>query len=140
MANKELLDALNQDRADELAAIIQYLRHHYLVEGLESPEISSMFKSTAISEMKHAEALAERIAYLGGDPVTQPSKVKAGGDLKGMIKDDLDSENDAIKNYKAHIELAQKAGDVTTRRLLEKLLGDEEGHANDWENVLGVKK
>ena len=140
MSKKKLIDALNADRADELAAILQYLGHHYLGEGMESPEIVELFKSTAVAEMKHAEALAERIAYLGGDPTTKPSAVKKGGSLKKMIQDDLAAENTAIRNYKAHVKLADSLGDSTTRRLLEGILSDEEGHANDWESVLAIRK
>lgn len=66
--NQKIIDALNVDRADELAAIIQYMGHHYEGEGMESPAILELFKSTATDEMKHAEMLAERIAYLGGTP------------------------------------------------------------------------
>lgn len=140
MSNKKLIDALNADRADELAAIIQYLGHHYVGEGMESPEIVPLFKSTAIDEMKHAEALAERIAYLGGEPTTKPSEVKTGGTLKKMIQDDLAAENTAIANYKAHIKLADSLGDPTTRVLLEGILSDEEGHADTWETTLAIRK
>ena len=85
MKNQKIIDALNKDRADELGAIIQYMGHHYTADGMESPAIVGIFKTTAIDEMKHAEMLAERIVYLGGDPVNKPSDIKKGGDLKKMI-------------------------------------------------------
>ncbi|MDH4227369.1 MAG: ferritin-like domain-containing protein [Deltaproteobacteria bacterium] len=134
--NKEIIDALNLDRAFELGAIIQYMGHHYEGSGMESPAIAEIFKKTAIDEMKHAEMLAERIAYLGGVPVQKPTPSKRGGSLKDMIKDDLEAENEAIERYKKHIELCVKHGDVTTRCMLEAILEDEEGHADEWETVL----
>ena len=140
MANEKIIEALNQDRADELGAIIQYMEHHYMAEGLESPAVMEIFKSTAVDEMKHAEALGERINYLGGVPTKQPSEIKMGGDLRKMIQDDLDGENRAISNYKAHIKIAAEEGDPTTRLLLEGILSDEEGHADTWETTLGIKK
>ena len=140
MTTQTLIEALNQDRADELGAIIQYLGHHYTAEGLESPEIIDLFKSTAIDEMKHAEKLAERIVYLGGEPTTKPSRIKRGGTLKKMIQDDLAAENGAIANYKAHINLAANEGDPTTRLMLEGILSDEEGHADTWETILAIRK
>jgi len=140
MSKEKIVEALNQDRADELAAIIQYMKHHYEAEGLESPEIIEIFKQTAKAEMKHAEALGERITYLGGTPTSLPSKIKQGGDLKKMIRDDLAAENRAIANYKAHIKLCAEAGDYTTRLMLENILSDEEGHADTWETTLGIKK
>lgn len=140
MKNQKIVDALNKDRADELGAIIQYMGHHYTADGMESPAVVGIFKATAIDEMKHAEMLAERISYLGGEPVTKPSDIKKGGDLKKMIQDDLASENGAIKQYKEHIKLCADEDDITTRRMLEGILADEEKHADTWETILGVKK
>jgi len=136
---KKIVEALNQDRADELAAIVQYLGHHYTAQGLESVAVVGMFKSISIDEMKHAEALGERIAYLGGQPTTEPSKIVTGGDVKKMLKDDLASEQKAIRNYTAHIKLCDQAGDVTTRRMLEGILADEEGHADQFLSALGQR-
>ena len=137
---KKIADALNEDRAYELAAIMQYMGHHYEVEGLESPAIMDIFKKTAMDEMKHAEALAERIVYLGGAPVQKPAMVKRGGEMKGMIKDDLDAEYGAIERYKRHIKLCADLGDSTTRHMLEDILTQEEGHADTWEATLGIRK
>ena len=140
MDKKKIIDALNKDRADELGAIIQYMGHHYTAEGMESPAIIEIFKQTAIDEMKHAEMLAERIVYLGGEPVNKPSDTKKGGDLKKMIQDDLANENGAIKQYREHIKLCIEQDDPTTRLMLENILSDEEGHADKWETILGIKK
>ena len=138
--SQKIIDALNKDREDELSAIIQYMKHHYEGEGLESPEILEIFKETALDEMKHAEKLGERIVYLGGIPSKKPSPIVEGGDLKKMIQDDLAKENMAIKQYKEHIKLAADEGDPTTRLMLEEILSDEEGHADNWETVLGIRK
>jgi bacterioferritin len=72
--NKKIIDLLNVDRAYELAAIIQYLGHHYEVAGMESPSLQDIFKETSIDEMKHAEELAERIVFLGGIPTQKPTR------------------------------------------------------------------
>ena len=140
MAKKKVIDALNKNRADELMAILQYMGHHYEAEGMESPAIMDLFKKSAMDEMKHAEKLAERIIYLGGTPTYQPSPMKKGGDLKQMVRDDLEAENRAIASYKEHIKLCADEADYTSRRMLEGILTDEEDHANNWETVLGVKK
>ncbi len=139
MAKEKLIEALNRDRADELAAIMQYMGHHYEAEGVESPAIIEQFKSISKDEMKHAEALAERIVYLGGIPTQKPSEIKRGGNLKKMIQDDLNAEYGAIKHYKEHVKLADELADPTTRLMLEQILSDEEGHADTWETTLGIK-
>ena len=138
--SKKIIDALNEDRGYELAAIMQYMGHHYEAEGIESPAVIEIFKKTSIDEMKHAEALAERIVYLGGTPVQKPTAIAKGGDLKKMMKDDLAAENGAIKRYKEHIKLCAHEGDPTTRLMLEQILSEEEGHADTWETTLGIRK
>lgn len=139
MAKEKLIEALNSARADELAAIIQYMGHHYEAEGMESPEIIDQFKSSALDEMRHAEMLGERIAYLGGEPTKKPSEIKKGGNLKKMVQDDLNTEYGAIQKYKRYIKLADDLGDTTTRLMLEQILTDEEKHADRWETDLGIK-
>jgi len=127
--SKKIIDVLNEDRAYELAAIIQYMGHHYEAEGLESPAVIEIFKKTSIDEMKH-----------GGTPVQKPTEIVRGGDLTKMIKDDLAAENGAIKRYKDHIKLCEQESDPTTRLMLEQILSDEEGHADTWETTLGIRK
>lgn len=136
---KKIVDALNIDRAFELAAILQYMGHHYEVEGVESPAIMDIFKKNAMDEMKHAEKIGERIVYLGGVPTNKPANVKRGGDIKAMVSDDLTAENEAIERYRTHIKLSADLGDSTTRLMLEEILSQEEDHADTWETVLGRK-
>lgn len=139
-SRKKIVEALNIDRSFELAAIIQYMGHHYEVDGVESPAVSDIFKKTAMDEMKHAEALGERIVYLGGIPMQKPANIKRGGKLKDMVKDDLAAENDAIERYRAHIKLCAELGDSTTRLMLEEILAVEEAHSDEWETVLGMTR
>ncbi|MBE7415754.1 MAG: ferritin-like domain-containing protein [Deltaproteobacteria bacterium] len=136
-ARKKIIDMLNEDRAQELTAIIQYMGHHYEGEGIESPAILELFKKTAMDEMRHAESLAERIVYLGGVPVYKPGPVQRGGDLRTMLKADLGLEDDAIERYRGHIKVCAELGDTTTRLMLEKILSEEEGHADAFETALG---
>jgi len=133
----ELLRALNEALSEELASIIQYMYHHVMGQGMASPAVLAMFKAHAMDEMGHAYAIAERIDLLGGEPATTVAAIKSGGDLKRMLQDDLDGEYRAIEMYGRYIKLAAKDDDPVTRRLLEEILATEEGHANEWEAVLG---
>ncbi|MBI2303293.1 MAG: ferritin [Chloroflexi bacterium] len=137
LGKKEMVDALNQALADELAAIVQYMWHHVMARGMNSPAISQQFQAAAKDEMKHAESLSERIDYLGGIPTAQPADIKVGGDLRRMLTDNLETEKRAIANYKSRIQMAREADDPVTRLLLETILTDEERHAYDWETALG---
>lgn len=137
-ASEEMLATLNDLRARELAVCIQYMRHHYLVTGPESFGAEEEFKSVAIEEMKHAEALAERIDFLGGNPTTKPWDISADETtLEQMARIDLGAEEEAIRLYSEAIQQASREGDVTTRRLLEDILGQEEEHAKSFQQMLG---
>jgi len=139
MAKEKLIEVLNQDLALELSAITQYMWHHVMAQGIESPEIKKIFKDISIVEMKHAEAFAERITYLGGTPITKPAEIKMGGDIRKMMQDDLAGERMAIKQYKSHIRLAEELDDPVTRQLLLDIVKDEEEHDDIWSAILGIK-
>lgn len=135
---KTLVDTLNDLRSRELAVIAQYMRHHYVMTGAEASALAGEFKEIAIAEMKHAEALAERIDFLGGEPTLKPANIKKGGaTLADAAALDLASEEEAVGLYKAAIKEADAAADVTTRKLLEDILGDEEGHLDEFQTMLG---
>lgn len=133
---QKIIKALNFDIGLEIGAIIQYVMHEVMAEGMESPAIMEKFESISRDEMKHLERFAERVNYLGGVPNTKPAPIKVGGALKKMMQDDLDGEYMAIKTYKEHVKMCAGIGDTTTRLMLEEILTDEEGHADTWETIL----
>jgi bacterioferritin len=133
---EKIIKALNIDIGLEIGAIIQYIMHEVMGEGMESPAITEKFESISKDEMKHLEKLADRVNYLGGVPNTKPAPIKMGGALKKMVQDDLDGEYTAIKTYKGQIKMCDEIGDTTTRLMLEEILTDEEDHADTWETVL----
>ena len=64
MASKKLLEMLNKAIAMELQVSIQYMWQHVLATGVDSVAVADVFKDFAITEMKHAEAIAERMRVL----------------------------------------------------------------------------
>jgi bacterioferritin len=136
MASKEMLDMLNKAIARELQVAVQYMWQHVMWTGVKAFAIKDELKSIAITEMKHAEEIAERLAYLGGTPTTKPEQIFIGENLKEMIKRDQADEEGAIKLYKEIIEIAKKQGDDVTRRTLEEILADEEGHHDTFTGLL----
>jgi bacterioferritin len=95
--------------------------HH--VTGIKGAVVEGIFKEIAITEMKHAEEIAERLSYLGGAPTVKPDNVFVGSDLEEMLRLDEGAEEEAITLYKQTIKVASDEGDTTTRRLFEKILG-----------------
>jgi len=136
MVSRKLLELLNKGVAKELQVSIQYMWQHVQVTGIEGVLVRHIFKEIAISEMKHAEELAERISSLNGIPTEKPEPIFVGGSLIEMLKQDQQNEEDAIRLYKSTIQVAELEGDVTTRGLLEKILSDEETHVDIFGKML----
>lgn len=132
----EFLELLNKAIARELGVSVQYMWHHVMAMGMESPEIKDVFKEIAIVEMKHAEEIAERLFYLGGIPTTKPTPIKVGGSLKEMVEADLEAENEAIEMYTKIIDMASEREDSTTRLLFEEILTAEEEHKHTFSILL----
>ena len=137
MASERLKELLNQAIARELQVSIQYMWQHVLAKGLCSPAVRDIFKKIAVTEMKHAEAIAERLDYLGGKPTTQPAPITVGETLEEMIRIDLKAEEEAIALYRRIIEQAVFENDYVTEDLFRSILADEEEHHNEFQSLLG---
>ena len=136
MASEKLLNMLNDAIARELQVSIQYMWQHVVAVGVHSPPVRDLLKEFAITEMKHAEAIAEQLDYLGGSPTTKPAAITVGDSLKEMLELDLKAEEDAIALYKDIIQTATSEGDLTTRKLFMSILADEEEHHNEFGALL----
>lgn len=138
MATKEdVINALNTALSEEIAAVIQYMYHHVMARGLESPAVADMFRKFAMDEMKHAYWLAERVDFLGGVPTTRVADIKLPTDLTQMLQANRQGEIEAGVMYKGYMKLAREADDHVTAHELLEILEDEEGHLRDLEAVLG---
>ena len=136
MASKELLELMNKAIAMEMQVSIQYMWQHVQWSGVKGFAVKDELESIAIAEMKHAEAIAERLFYLGGIPTTKPTPIFVGETLKEMLETDKKAEEGAIELYKQIIDLARKEGDETTNRLFRQILSDEEDHHDTFVSLL----
>ena len=91
-ASSTLTDMMQQAIAREIQVSVQYMWQHIMAKGLESAEIADVFEEVAISEMKHAEKISERIFYFDIIPTTKPDPIKVGGTLKEMLEHDEKAE------------------------------------------------
>jgi bacterioferritin len=135
-ASAELLDLLNKGIAREIQVAIQYMWQHVLWSGVKGFTVKDELKSIAVTEMKHAEMIAERLNYLGGIPTTKPDPIFVGKELKEMIEQDKKDEETAIALYNKVIEVARKEGDEVTKELFRKILTDEEDHHDVFSTLL----
>lgn len=130
--NEKVLEALNARLAEELTAINQYIVHAEECEDWGYEKLAQAIKARAIQEMKHAEALIERILFLEGKPlVTKLNPINIGEEVPQFHRFDLAAEYEAVKAYNETIKLAAEQGDNATKVMLEGILKDEEAHV-DW--------
>ncbi|OGB90100.1 ferritin [candidate division WOR-1 bacterium RIFCSPHIGHO2_01_FULL_53_15] len=136
MASEKLKDLLNKSIARELQVVVQYMWQHVLWSGVKGYAVKDQIKSIAVTEMKHAEAIAERLNYLGGIPTTKPEPIFVGESLKEMLAQDQKDERVAIKLYNEVIAVAKAENDEATYKLFQGILSDEEDHDDFFTTAL----
>lgn len=129
--NAKVIEHLNRALRDELTAINQYFLHAEMSENWGYKKYSQLIKKQSIDEMRHAEALMERILFLDGTPSMEPMALSIGKSVKDMIEEDLKLEIEAVASYNESIQVCVENNDNGSRDLFMKLLKDEEGHV-DW--------
>jgi len=128
----KVIAELNAALKEELTAINQYFLHAEMCENWKYDKLGDYIKKQSIDEMKHAEALIERILFLDGAPsMTETLQINVGRNVKEQIESDLKLEINAVAMYNASIQIARDEGDNASRELFERLLKDEEKHV-DW--------
>ena len=134
--SKKVIELLNAARSREITAITQYMAQHYELEDKDFGKLAKKVKEIAIQEMKHAEALAERVLFLKGVPTTKPdSEVQKGQEIEAMLATNIKLESNAVKMYNEAALVCAAEKDQISKQLFEKLLGEEEDHLNFFENT-----
>ena len=129
--------------ATEIVCVLRYKSHAVAATGLASESVKEEFAQHAKEEEEHLDLIAERINQLGGRPNLNPEGVTTraasqyveGENLVDMIRENLVAERIAIEHYRDLIRYFGEK-DPTTRRLLERVLAQEEEHANDMHDLL----
>lgn len=137
------ISLLNEALATEIVCVLRYKSHAVVATGLASESVKEEFAQHAKEEEEHMDLIAERINQLGGRPNFNPdgltsraaSQYEEGETLVDMIRENLVAERIAIEHYR---DLIRYFGDKdpTTRILLERVLAQEEEHANDMHDLL----
>ncbi len=131
MDKNKIIAVLNQDLEGEHGAIIQYLTHAYAIgEG----EMACEIEAIAREEMRHLDWLAETIVELGGVPSLKRGKTRMNGESAAdWMRNNVLLEEDARNLYKEHIKVID---DPKIKRLLQRILSDEESHHRDFEHFV----
>ncbi len=137
--NPEVLEVLSDMLKEELGAINQYFLHAEMCENWGYKRLAELTKKQAIGEMKHAEAIIERILFLEGLPkMNEIGTISIGKDVPGQLKNDLALEKGAVAAYNKAVETCREAADNATADFLKEILKDEEEHVDYLETQLSL--
>jgi len=143
---EEVVRVLQDVIATEIVCWMRYQRHAISAKGVDHKPVAAEFAEHAEAELEHATSVAERVSQLGGEPDMSPAGLARSHteyrtfddfDLQGMLKENLVAERIVIQTYD---EIIRWLGDrdPTTRRLLERILAEEEEHADDLSGLLSA--
>ena len=157
--SSELMSLLNAALSRELEVSVQYMLQHTMWAGKTSISESEQklskpdkfvashklfflpgitLKRIAITEMRHAEKIGERIIVLGGKIDEEVPSSTLGASIREILEIDMDQEKAAIELYKRIIELATKEGDDITAEIFKNILKDEERHHKTFSSLLEI--
>ncbi|MBV9923750.1 MAG: ferritin-like domain-containing protein [Acidobacteria bacterium] len=139
MANAELIENLNRALSFELAGVIQYMQHSFLVTGPEREVFRGFFRDLSEESRDHAETLGDKIVALGGVPTVEPGEIRQSTDLSEMLRQDLELERAAMEAYTASWRSCTDA-ELATKFLLEERIAEEQKHIEEFEKLTNERK
>ena len=135
----EVIALLNEQLTAELTAINQYFLHAKMQQNWGLTKIAAYTRAESIDEMRHAEKITDRILFLEGLPNFQRLfALRIGETVKEQFDSDMLIEVEAVDRLRRGIEYMRSVGDVTSAKLFEDILADEEHHIDYLETQIGL--
>ena len=128
----EIIDALNAGLTIELTAINQYFICSKMCKDWGLNDLAKHFYDESIEEMKHAEAVIDRILYLEGVPeIARYGEIKVGKTPLEQIEYSYELEKKGVATYNEAILLTNEKKDAGTRDLMDRMVVESE-ESIDW--------
>jgi bacterioferritin len=135
----QVIDFLNEQLTAELTAINQYFLHAKMQENWGYSKLAAHTRAESLDEMRHAEVLTDRILFLEGLPNYQKLfSLRIGESVPEQFRCDMKIEVEAVDRLRRGIEYMRSIGDVTSAKIFEDILVDEEHHIDYLETQLGL--
>ncbi len=133
----EIIALLNEQLTSELTAINQYFLHAKMQQNWGLTKLAAYTRNESIDEMRHAELITDRILFLEGLPNYQRLfSLRIGQSVREQLQSDLAIEVEVVERLRPGIALCREKGDITTAKLFEDILADEEHHIDYIETNL----
>jgi bacterioferritin len=142
---ERVITVLNQVVASEMVCYLRYTQNSIVAQGIDREQVSAMFVDHANEELGHFQRVSDRINQLGGSPDMNPATMMERAitdyveptdetDLQGMLRENLVGERIVIEVY---TEIIRWLGedDITSRRMMEEILKEEEDHADELNDL-----
>jgi bacterioferritin len=140
-----VIAVLNKVVASEMVCYLRYTQNAIVAQGIDREQVSAMFVDHATEELGHFQRVCDRINQLGGTPDLNPATMKERAittywepdddtDLQSMIRENLVGERVVIEVYTEVIHWLGD-GDITSRRMMEAILKEEEDHADELNDL-----
>lgn len=137
----ESIEQLNKMLYNELTAINQYFLHARMHKNWGFYQLGERIYHESIGEMRHADALIERILFLDGLPNLQAlGKLNIGEDAVEALEADLQLETVARNDTANAIAAFERLGDFASRELAAKIIVDSEEHIDFLQTQLSLVK
>jgi bacterioferritin len=125
----------------QLTSIDQYFLHARMLAHWGVTKLGKREYDESIDEMKHADALIERILFLDGLPnVQRLNPVQVGEDVEQILKADQMLEEKALGDLREGIAYCESVRDFVSRDLLVRILESEEEHLDFLERQFDLIK
>jgi bacterioferritin len=135
--DEKVIAQLNSGLSSELTAIVQYMTQSEMYQNWGYTRLGDRTKARAMEEMKHAEGLIERIIFLDSIPTVDVGlKPQLGSKVQQQLEIDLKDELDAVRQYNQAVKVCVEAKDDGSKALFERMINDEEHHADYLEAQL----
>lgn len=143
MGKEEILKMLNGALELEHAAIVQYLSHVELVDGLNSEPMIERLKEIAGDEAKHQEKFRTLTGdYLFGVPSMKIAETHSAKTIKDILETNLKDEMNAVKIYENILKkINEEKGNLPyefwqLEHELRHIIMDEQEHISELKKLL----
>jgi bacterioferritin len=102
-------------------------------------KLAKYTRAESFDEMRHAEVLTDRIIFLEGLPNYQRLfHVRVGQTVTEMFQADRQVGVEAIDRLRRGIDIMRAKGDITSAKIFESILADEEHHIDYLDTQLDL--